>query len=241
MITPCSVDDGCAPIHGKSPSGFLLGSALMNTCLIRLRMSPSICRTTARAALAGGARAGHRCGRNRPRAPRRRAFCLHVASLLNLFLKRRMDARASNPKADIVHACLRIRPISYRMDSRERGGRNMRFIPREKLGKKARRALDCAKRRTWGELNPVTRKAGNKKKYSRKKSDFRFDDCGGRIFVCAQARIPAWPKRRVRPPSCPIAPRVFGGSPPGRACAQEPQRRSGLRPHETSAPYQAPP
>ena len=35
------------------------------------------------------------------------------------------------------------------------------FIPREKLSKKARRALDAAKRQTWA-ISPVSRKAENK-------------------------------------------------------------------------------
>ena len=44
-----------------------------------------------------------------------------------------------------------------------------KFIPREKLGKKARRALDAERRATWG-FSPVTRKVENKKHYDRKKS-----------------------------------------------------------------------
>ena len=44
-----------------------------------------------------------------------------------------------------------------------------KFIPRKKLGKKARRALDAEKRATWG-FTPVTRKVENKKHYDRKKS-----------------------------------------------------------------------
>ena len=43
----------------------------------------------------------------------------------------------------------------------------MRFIPRQKLGKKARKLLDREKRREWG-LSPVTRRVESKKKYSRK-------------------------------------------------------------------------
>ena len=43
-----------------------------------------------------------------------------------------------------------------------------KFIPREKLGKKTRRALDAEKRATWG-FSPVTRKVENKKRYDRKK------------------------------------------------------------------------
>ena len=41
-----------------------------------------------------------------------------------------------------------------------------KFIPREKLGKKARRALDAEKRATWS-FSPVTRKVENKKHYDR--------------------------------------------------------------------------
>ena len=33
-----------------------------------------------------------------------------------------------------------------------------KFIPYEKLSKKEKRKMDLAKRQTWGELNPVTRK-----------------------------------------------------------------------------------
>ena len=59
----------------------------------------------------------------------------------------------------------------------------MRFIPEQKLSKKAQRALNRAKRQSWA-INPVTRKAVNKKKYDRKKSDLRFYDDGSRVFVC---------------------------------------------------------
>lgn len=43
------------------------------------------------------------------------------------------------------------------------------FIPREKLSKKARRALDAAKRQTWA-ISPVSRKAESKKRYDRKRA-----------------------------------------------------------------------
>ena len=53
-----------------------------------------------------------------------------------------------------------------------------KFIPREKLGKKARRALDAQKRATW-DFSPVTRKVENKKHYDRKKlSPARYDGPG---------------------------------------------------------------
>ena len=45
-----------------------------------------------------------------------------------------------------------------------------KFIPYEKLSKKEKRKMDLAKRQTWGELNPVTRKPDNSKAYNRRKS-----------------------------------------------------------------------
>lgn len=38
-----------------------------------------------------------------------------------------------------------------------------KYIPYEKLSKKEKRKIDAAKRNTWGELNPVTRKPENSK------------------------------------------------------------------------------
>ena len=45
-----------------------------------------------------------------------------------------------------------------------------KFIPYEKLSKKEKRKIDQARRRTWGELNPVTRKPENSKAYNRNKA-----------------------------------------------------------------------
>ena len=45
-----------------------------------------------------------------------------------------------------------------------------KYIPYEKLSKKEKRKLDLARRNTWGELNPVTRKSQNSKAYNRNKS-----------------------------------------------------------------------
>ena len=45
-----------------------------------------------------------------------------------------------------------------------------RFISYEKLSKKEKPKMDLAKRQTWGELNPVTRKPENSKAYSRIKA-----------------------------------------------------------------------
>ena len=49
-----------------------------------------------------------------------------------------------------------------------------RFIPREKLSKRARKALDGRKRVLWARC-PVTRRTENKKAYDRKK-DLRLKD-----------------------------------------------------------------
>ena len=45
-----------------------------------------------------------------------------------------------------------------------------KFIPYEKLSKKEKRKMDLAKRQTWGELNPVTRKPENSRAYNRNKA-----------------------------------------------------------------------
>jgi hypothetical protein len=60
-----------------------------------------------------------------------------------------------------------------------RGGMSMkRFIPREKLGRKARKQLDSGQRATWA-FSPVTKKVESKKLYNRKrKSHDRYDDYG---------------------------------------------------------------
>ncbi len=43
-----------------------------------------------------------------------------------------------------------------------------RFIPREKLGKRARKEMDARKRQTWS-FSPVTRTVESEKKYNRKR------------------------------------------------------------------------
>ena len=45
-----------------------------------------------------------------------------------------------------------------------------KFIPYEKLSKREKYKLNLAKRQTWGELNPVTRKPANSKAYIRRKT-----------------------------------------------------------------------
>ena len=52
-----------------------------------------------------------------------------------------------------------------------------RFVPREKMSKKARRALDREWRVSWS-FSPVTRKAESKKRYDRKRQSRPDPDSG---------------------------------------------------------------
>ena len=45
-----------------------------------------------------------------------------------------------------------------------------KYVPHEKLSKKEKHKINQARRQTWGELNPVTRKPASSKAYNRKKS-----------------------------------------------------------------------
>lgn len=45
-----------------------------------------------------------------------------------------------------------------------------KYIPYEKLSKKEKRKVNAAKRNTWGDLNPVTRKPPSSKAYNRKRT-----------------------------------------------------------------------
>ena len=51
-----------------------------------------------------------------------------------------------------------------------------KFIPYEKLSKKEQQKINKAKRGTWGELNPVTRKPQNSKAYNRKRTQVWKND-----------------------------------------------------------------
>jgi len=46
-----------------------------------------------------------------------------------------------------------------------------RFIPREKLSKKARRELDAQRRRTWA-FSPIMKKIESRKQYNRKRLSY---------------------------------------------------------------------
>ena len=58
------------------------------------------------------------------------------------------------------------------------------FTVYEKLSKKDKRAVDAAKRRSWGELKPITRKPDNPRVYNRKRQ--RWSDDGVGVFLCAE-------------------------------------------------------
>lgn len=45
-----------------------------------------------------------------------------------------------------------------------------KMIPYEKLSKKEKRKADAAKRKSWGEIDPVTRRPQNSKAYNRTKA-----------------------------------------------------------------------
>jgi len=58
-----------------------------------------------------------------------------------------------------------------------------KFIPYEKLSKREKRKVDAAKRSTWGDLNPVTRKPANSKAYNRNKTrNWKHDPYSGNYF-----------------------------------------------------------
>lgn len=51
-----------------------------------------------------------------------------------------------------------------------------KFVPYEKLSKKAKREADAARRGSWNGVNPVTRKSPNPKAYNRQKARKWSDD-----------------------------------------------------------------
>ncbi len=57
------------------------------------------------------------------------------------------------------------------------------IIPREKLGKRARKQLDGARRATWA-FSPVTKKVESKKLYNRKKKSHDRNEDYGMGFCC---------------------------------------------------------
>ena len=58
-----------------------------------------------------------------------------------------------------------------------------KFVPYEKLSKKQKKEIDRMSRTTWGELNPVTRKAEKSTVYNRNKHRRWLEDADGGAFV----------------------------------------------------------
>ena len=56
------------------------------------------------------------------------------------------------------------------------------FVPYEKLSKKQRKEIDKARRATWGEVVPVTRRIDSAKIYNRKKHQRGGFDSGAGVF-----------------------------------------------------------
>ena len=71
-----------------------------------------------------------------------------------------------------------------------------RFIPPEKRSKKEQKKLNAKRRRTWGEMSPVTRTVPNGKAYDRKKqknddrrSSRNFREEGPAVFMSRTALL----------------------------------------------------
>ena len=60
-----------------------------------------------------------------------------------------------------------------------------KFIPYEKLSKKQKRALDAARRGSWGALRPVTRRPEKPGAYKRKKARLGDEEFPDRAFFVA--------------------------------------------------------
>ncbi len=66
-----------------------------------------------------------------------------------------------------------------------------RFVPYEKLSKKAQRDRNKQRRRSWGGISPITRKSESKKLYNRKKTA-RYENEGFQsngLFVCRKSAL----------------------------------------------------
>ena len=63
-----------------------------------------------------------------------------------------------------------------------------KFIPYEKLSKKKQRELNARKRKTWGNVNPVTRRTENPKAYNRQKAKKWMNDSFHSLYFFAIQR-----------------------------------------------------
>ena len=58
-----------------------------------------------------------------------------------------------------------------------------KYVPREKMSRKARKALDSRARQGWGAVNPVSRRSKNLTLTTRRHLAHRFDDDAGCFSV----------------------------------------------------------
>lgn len=58
-----------------------------------------------------------------------------------------------------------------------------KFVPKEKLSKKAKKELDGLSRKSWNGISPITRKPEKKKAYKRRKVRKISDDFTGFSFM----------------------------------------------------------
>jgi hypothetical protein len=61
------------------------------------------------------------------------------------------------------------------------------FVQYEKLSKKQKKEINQAKRMTWGDVNPVSKKIESAKIYNRKKHQRRDWDSGAGVFLYMEA------------------------------------------------------
>ncbi len=62
-----------------------------------------------------------------------------------------------------------------------------RFVPKDKLSKKAQKELNRQRRTMW-DFSPVSRAVDSKKRYnSRRNTRDRYDDYGASVFHCVYA------------------------------------------------------
>lgn len=71
-----------------------------------------------------------------------------------------------------------------------------KFIPAEKLAKKARRELNSQKRNVWGTLNPVTRVPAGPGIHNRKKLRKEDRDPSPELFLSGTLVFYGSPQRR---------------------------------------------
>lgn len=62
-----------------------------------------------------------------------------------------------------------------------------KFVEYEKLSKKQKKEIDKAKRATWGDVSPVTKRVESAKLYNRKKHQRGGWDDGAGVFVYMEA------------------------------------------------------